>query len=962
MSLNVDRYFTDGKDVYDIPTRSVDIEIRDSKKIIKFKQNGVEVPNDWSENAASVVASKYFKDKIDGANEREYSVKQLVRRVVDTIVEQGVKQNYFDENSSKIFSDELAFLMLHQHASFNSPVWFNVGLHKKYGFSEIKDEKFHFAYNFEKDSFTNNVDIYERPQLSACFISQIKDNMGSIMDICKREAMIFKWGSGNGINFKLRGYHEPLSHGGKASGVMYFDIGYDHWAKIIKSGGKTRRAAKMVIMDIDHPDIFKFVEWKGNEELKAKALQVFKKYAPIDSNDLDDEAHFSVSGQNSNNSVRITDKFMMAYRDDADWDLNFITGRNREDILEEVFPMDDYDDDRYFSDKKFFSSWTNKRKITKARTLMDVIAKEALNTGDPGVQFDDTINEWHTCKNSGRINASNPCSEYMFLDDSSCNLASIRLTKYLDKNGNFDVEGFKHSVQLIITAQEILVDFASYPGPDESIARNSHEFRPLGLGYADLGALLMNQGIAYDSDDGMAIASSITSLMTATAYNQSARIANVKGPFKKFEENKQPFMDVMKKHRKSTTNIKNNSLENVLSAAKEEWDSVLKQNIFRNAQTTLLAPTGTIGFMMDVDTTGVEPLMGLTVQKNLSGGGRLVLTNHSVENGLKKLGYSDEQILDIKDYITNNQNIDESTLHIKKEHLNIFATSLGNNKINYHGHIGMVAAVQPFLSGAISKTVNLPRGSSVDDVKNAYIEAWQRGLKSIALYVDGSKGNQPLHVGEKIKGSEFKWGERKKLPFDIDSFKTTVRVTPVMGSNGTPLHFHFGEDPETGMPMEFFVSFGGAGSDYSNVYDSFFKSMSRAVQHGQPLEKLVKDHIGASGAIKGFTSHRYIKKCTSIEDLWAKLLAGHYLLDTKSWDIQPNGESLRVNVLKRRKLFERAEREIHPEYYKDEEKEITSSSKESLEFSGRICSCGTVMIPKGTCFSCPNCYNDTGCG
>lgn len=982
--LKFERKFTkDGEDVYSTPVRRTDAIIKDIDENIIFQQKDIEVPVDWSDQAVGIIASKYFKDKIDNKGNREYSARQLVSRVVDTITEQGIKQGYLDDKNSEIFRDELAYLMLHQYASFNSPVWFNVGLYEKYGIKEKKsDEKFHFAYDFENDSFTDEIDIYERPQVSACFISSLKDNMGSIMDTSKREAMLFKWGSGNGVNFRLRGYCEPLSKGGVASGVMYFMIGFDHWAKIIKSGGKTRRAAKMVIMDIDHPDIYRFIRWKGNEELKAKALGIFKKYGPINDSDLDDEAHFSVSGQNSNNSVRMNDAFMIAYQEDSDWDLNFITARNS-NLEEKVMSLEDYIDDRYFPDKEFITGLTNKKKITKALTLMNIIAEEAKKTGDPGVQFDDTINEWHTCPNSGRINASNPCSEYMFLDDSACNLASMNLTKFLKEDGNFNVEDFKHATRLMITAQEILVDFASYPGPDKSIAKNSHDFRALGLGYANLGALLMKKGIAYDSDEARALASSITSLLTSSAYNQSADIAKIKGAFNKFNDNKEPFMKVMKKHRDATYRIQNKLKEKeILESAKKEWDEVLRQKSFRNSQTTLLAPTGTIGFMMDVNTTGIESLLGLITYKNLSGGGRLELANKCFEDCLRTLNYRDSEIEEIVNYITAkgkdekgksyllHPEIGEETPNIKKEHRKIFATSLGiDNKISYYGHIDMMAAVQPFLSGGISKTVNMPKDSSIEDIKNVYIEAWKKGLKSIALFVDESKGKvQPLQVGQKIKADSLKWGERKRLPDDIDNYKVRVRV------NGSPIHIHFGEDPETGMSLEFFASFGGAGSDYSNVYDSFFKAMSRAVQYGQPLEKLVKDHIGAVGAIRGFTDHKYIKSCTSIEDLWAKLVAGHYLEDTTTWQVQPNPQTLRINILKRRKKFEQVEKLIHPEYFdenikSDENIETIEEIKkdkqpEFVSFSGRICTnCGAVMVRSGTnCFKCENCYADTGCG
>tara|TARA_Y100000310_G_scaffold345315_2_gene463686 strand:+ start:4884 stop:7880 length:2997 start_codon:yes stop_codon:yes gene_type:complete len=981
--LTFEKYHTrKGEDVYATPIRKTDVVIPNDDGSENFRQNGVEVPESWSDQAAKVVSSKYFKDRLYGSNEREKSASQLVSRVVDTLTKQGIEQGYFDAEQGEVFRDELAYMMLHQRASFNSPVWFNAGLSQKYDFKGTLDEKFHWAFDPKTGEYTQDIDIYERPQLSACFISGLDDNMGDIFDLSKREGMLFKWGSGNGTNFRLRGYHEPLSHGGKASGVMYFLKGLDIWAGVIKSGGKTRRAAKMVIMDDDHPDIFRFIRWKGEEEKKAKALQIFSKYAPLHPFDLDDEAHATVSGQNSNNSIRFSDRFMEAYQKGEDWTLKYITAMGRDDVKEMEIPKDEYDDDRHFSDREFITGTTNKRKFTKAETLMDLVADTARQCGDPGVQYGDTINKWHTCPNSGEIKGSNPCSEYMFLDDSSCNLASVNLMAYVDEKGVFDIDAFRHDIPFLITAQEIIVDFASYPGPHNDVAENSHRFRPLGLGYCDLGGLLMSNAISYDSDEGRNLASGVTALMTGIAYNASAKIAEVMGAFDGFEKNREPFMKVMNMHRDAAHRIEGKGgLEVMMNAAKEEWDAVVEQDSFRNAQATLIAPTGTIGFMMDVDTTGIEPLLNLASDKGLSGGGKLEIVAKSVEPGLRNLDYSENQIKDIMAYIVEKDGegmythpwIDENAPHVKEEHRGIFSTALGANDLSAEAHLGMMAAVQPFLSGAISKTVNLPRGTTTEQIKDVYTRAHQIGLKSVALYVDGSKGIQPVRVREREEETKLNWGEKKRVPGELNTYKIKVRVGPNIGGiNGTPVHFHFGEDPITGMPYEFFVSFGGAGSAYSNAYDSMFKAVSRGAQFGEPLDKIVADHLGANGAIKGFTDHPNIKTCTSIEDLWAKLTAGHYLEDIGTWQVQPNLQKLRKNVLERRRKFEETERLIHPEYYEEngdngekneEEMESEKFGQEDNKDHIPCSNCGGTMVINGAnCYKCPGCFNDTGCG
>tara|TARA_Y100000034_G_scaffold136642_1_gene214344 strand:+ start:416 stop:3349 length:2934 start_codon:yes stop_codon:yes gene_type:complete len=971
--LTIDRQYTEeGTDVYDFPTQSTVSEIKDPNTgRIVFKQEGLEFPEKWSQTAINITASKYLKDGLSQEHGyKEHSIEQLVRRVANTITQEGVTRGYFDEEQGQAFHDELAHMLIHQHASFNSPVWFNVGLSEAYGLSADADEKYHHAWDHEKQETTSKIDIYQRPQISACFISSIDDNMESILELVKREGMLYKWGSGNGVNYStLRGFREPLSQGGHASGMMYFYILGDYVGKIIKSGGKTRRAAKMARLDDDHPDIYRFVRFKGNEEIKARALQAYMRYAPEHAFDLDDEAHFTVAGQNANNSIGISDRFMHAYLNGEEWELRHVTA-DRQETPETEVNLDDYIDDRYFPDKEFLTRITTRRKFTDARTLMEVITEEASKSGDPGLQFDDTINEWHTCLNSGRINSSNPCSEYMFLDDSACNLASLNLTKFIKEDGTFDTEKFQHASKLMIIAQEILVDYASYPGRD--MAQNSHDFRALGLGYGNLGALLMEQGIPYDSEEGRAIASSITSLMTATAYNQSAEIAKIKGPFSRFEENREPFMKVMQKHKDANDKIpvyqSQLDLESILESTREGWDRVLAQEYFRNAQVTLIAPTGTISRMMDFDTTGIEPELGLVTTKNLSGGGSLKLENRSVIPALRRLDYGDQQIEQITQYIRENETIFGAP-ELQDEHLPVFATSLDpQNMIDTMGHVSMMGAIQRFLSGAISKTVNAPEGTTKEQVEEIYLESWKQGLKSIAVYVYGCKGDvQPIQVGTRTEDEELKWSERKRLDPMIDSYKVRVRV------NGTPVHLHFGEDSETGLPLEIFSSFGGAGSPYANVYGSLSKSISRSIQYGQPLEKIVKDHIGAIGAINGLTDHPYIKSCTSVEDLMARIIAGEYLEDTSSWQVQPtNPEKLRINILKRRKRFERADKLIHPEFYEDDTNEIdqpTGSTQETqndikkIESNDiKICTnCGNVMEQSGTCFTCTKCGETSGC-
>ena len=688
--LVFERFFTDGKispfDAVEWDKRTA--AIGNEKGVTIFKQENIEVPKNWSQTATNIVVSKYFHGK-PGTSERETSVRQLIGRVVNTIVRWGQDGGYFaDSQSRDAFRDELTHLLVEQKMSFNSPVWFNVGVQSK-------------------------------PQCSACFINSVSDSMESIMGLTRTEGMLFKWGSGTGTNFStLRGSRENLSGGGIASGPVSFMKGFDAFAGVIKSGGKTRRAAKMVILNIDHPDIVEFIECKMKEERKAHVL-IEQGYDSA----IDGDAYSSIFFQNANHSVRVTDDFMQAAEEDRDWWTKNITDGQPNEKL-------------------------------RARDLLRNISESTWQCGDPGMQYDTTINRWHTSKNTARINASNPCSEYMFLDDTACNLASLNLMKYLEPNGKFDVDAFRHAVDVTITAQEILVDNASYPTP--KIAENSHNFRPLGLGYANLGALLMSMALPYDSAEGRDVAGAVTALMCGEAYAQSARIAERKGPFPGYAVNREPMLDVIRMHRDAIRGIKSENVQPELyAAAQDSWDDALNLGEkfgFKNSQVTVLAPTGTIGFMMDCDTTGIEPDLALVKHKRLVGGGVIKIVNNTVPQALMKMGFTPEQTSEIVSYIDAKGKIDGAP-YIKPEQLAIFDCSLapmgGGRSIAWTGHVNMMAAAQPFLSGAISKTINMPEESTVEDIMDAYIESWKLGLKAVAIYRDNSKRSQPLSAAGK---------------------------------------------------------------------------------------------------------------------------------------------------------------------------------------------------------------------
>src|SRR3990170_408504 len=697
--------------------------ITNEKGQVVFEQPNVEIPKAWSQMATNVVVSKYFRGPL-GSPQRERSVRQLIGRVVTTVTSWGRADGYFaGEEDAQVFADELAHILLHQKASFNSPVWFNCGIEKK-------------------------------PQCSACFILSVDDTMESILDWYRKEGIIFKGGSGSGVNLsRIRSSKEQLAGGGTASGPVSFMRGADASAGTIKSGGKTRRAAKMVILNADHPDIRDFIWCKATEEHKARALRD----AGFDM-DLDGRDSYSIQYQNANNSVRVDDGFMKAYEQDQDWKVKAVlTGETVETV--------------------------------RARELMREIAEAAWQCADPGMQYDTTINEWHTCPATGRITASNPCSEYMHLDNSACNLASLNLLRFLDADGSFDVKSFRKAVEIVLTAQEIIVGNSDYP--TEKIGENARAFRQLGLGYANLGALLMARGLPYDSDGGRAWAGAITALMTGHAYATSARIAEHMGPFAGYAPNRDAMLRVIRKHRAAADDIDAEHVsEAVLSSAKKAWDEAIHRGEghgFRNAQATVLAPTGTIGLMMDCDTTGIEPDLALVKNKKLVGGGTMQIVNQTVPRALMRLGYTIEQVGDIVDYIAEHNSV-AGAPHLREEHYPVFDTSMGAQAIHYMGHVRMMAAVQPFISGAISKTVNMPEHVTVEEVEQLFIESWKLGLKAVAIYRDNCKVAQPLSADKKKtavlpegEAQTLPWSAKKRLPRSRPAITTSFRVGDAEG-------------------------------------------------------------------------------------------------------------------------------------------------------------------------------------
>ncbi|MBP7050899.1 MAG: vitamin B12-dependent ribonucleotide reductase [Phycisphaerae bacterium] len=799
-----------------------------------FEQDDIEVPVNWSQLATKVVASKYFYGDIEGG-QRERSVKQLVHRVCKTIADRGLKDGYFaTQEHAETFYNELAWLCVNQAGSFNSPVWFNVGLYDVY---DIAGGKHNFYWDPKAKDAVPCENSYEHPQASACFIQSVKDSMEDIMRLATSEAMLFKHGSGTGTDLStLRSSREKLAGGGKPSGPLSFMRVYDQIAAVIKSGGKTRRAAKMQSLKIDHPDIKEFITCKTVEEKKAWAL-IEAGY----SGEHNSEAYDSVMFQNSNLSVRITDEFLQAVEKDDTWTTHAVTTGKK---------MGQY----------------------PARELMQLIAEGTRICGDPGVQYHSTINRWHTCPNSGPINASNPCSEYMFVDDSACNLASLNLMKFRREDGSFDVAAFKKAVRLFVIAQEILVDNGSYP--DKAITVNSHRFRPLGLGFANLGSLIMSLALPYDSDQARSLASAVSAIMTGAAYAASAEMAHLKGAFEEFEKNKEPMLKVVNMHRQHANDLPETHCPDYLrNAAKDAWDEAVDAGAkigFRNAQVTVLAPTGTIGFMMDCDTTGVEPDIALIKYKLLAGGGMLKLVNKTLPMALERLGYSPEDIKAICDYVDAQETI-EGSPKLSAEHLPIFDCAFkprnGKRFIHYMAHLKMMAAVQPFISGAISKTINMPKESTTEEILAAYMEGWKLGLKAVAIYRDGSKRLQPVST-DKHKDAKGKKGAeavpagrpfRRRLPDTRHSITHKFSVAGHEGYLTVGLY-------EDGQPGELFITMAKEGSTVGGLMDVIGTCTSMALQYGVPLITLVDKFRHARFEPSGMTSNRDIPFAKSLID------------------------------------------------------------------------------------------------
>jgi ribonucleoside-diphosphate reductase alpha chain len=891
-----------------------------------FEQKNVEFPEGWSLNAINIVAQKYFTGT-PGTDEREKSLRDLIDRVVDTITRTGLQEGYFEsEAESEDFREELKYICASQRAAFNSPVWFNIGAPSR------------------------------SQQASACFILAVDDTMLSILNWYKEEGMIFKGGSGSGINVStIRSSVEALGKSaGTSSGPLSFMRGADSSAGAIKSGGKTRRAAKMVIMNADHPDVEDFIWAKAIEERKARDLEAAGWDMSLDGKDI-----HSIQYQNANNSVRVTDEFMQAVENDDDWDLKAVkTGKTV--------------------------------KTVKARDVFRQIAKAAWECADPGMQFDTTINHWHTTPNAGRINASNPCSEYMHLDNSACNLASINLLKYLKDDNTFDVEAFKHTVELILTAQEILVGYSEYP--TENITKNAKAYRELGIGYANLGALLMAQGLPYDSDEGRAQAAAITALMTGHSYATSARLARRVGPFAGFHKDREGMIRVLKLHREALSKIDASLVsEELLSAAASSWDEAVELGELygvRNSQVSVLAPTGTIGLMMDCDTTGIEPDLGLVKVKKLVGGGTMSIVNQTVPRALNALGYNKKQIDDIITYIDVEKTIIGAP-HLKKEHKAVFACSMGDNAIHYLGHVKMMSAVQPFLSGAISKTVNMPEEATVEDIEQLHIDAWKMGLKAVAIYRDNCKVAQPLSMAKKDGGKKaepvtvaeaandriiVKGAMRREMPKIRNARTISFRVA---GSKGYVTVGEF----EDGTPGEVFIRIAKQGSTLAGVMDALAISVSYGLQYGVPLKSYVHGLTNMSFAPAGITDDAEIRTASSLVDYVFKRLALTYLsfddrleLGLASIDDMPDDQT---------SLLGEGELTIS-----EEPKASAEPAPESVPASAEVTPAPTIvakvtpLVPKttkkddtapmcyncgnqtqraGSCYVCPACGSTTGC-
>ena len=921
---------------------------------VAFEQLGVEVPEGWSLNATNILAQKYFRGTL-GTPEREWSLKQVADRVVDTLTAWGMRDGYFaDRAEAETFRDELKHLIVHQKAAFNSPVWFNIG-------------------------------VQGVPQQgSACFILSVEDSMDSILNWYVEEGIIFKGGSGAGVNLsRIRSSHELLKGGGTASGPVSFMRGADSSAGTIKSGGKTRRAAKMVILDVDHPDIEDFIWCKALEERKARVLRD----AGFDM-DLDGADSHSIQYQNANNSVRVTDEFMQAVLADADWEL---TARTDGSVVRRV----------------------------KARDLFRQFAHAAWECADPGMQFDTTINKWHTAPNAGRINGSNPCSEYMHLDNSACNLASLNLLKFLHEDGSFDVESFRAAVEVLFTGQEIIVGNADYP--TEKIAENSRDFRELGIGYANLGAMLMANGLPYDSDAGRAWAAAVTALMTGHAYATSARIAGRMGPFAGFHENAEPMVNVLRMHQSAASRIDEERVPpELLSAAQEAWDEAValaEQYGVRNSQASVLAPTGTIGLLMDCDTTGVEPDLALVKMKKLVGGGTMSIVNQTVPRALRQLGYAQDQVDQIIAYVDEHKTIVGAPF-LTSGHLPVFACSMGDNTIHYSGHVRMLGAVQPFISGSVSKTVNMPEDVTVEDVEKLHVDAWRLGIKAIAIYRDNCKVGQPLSTVKKEArgakaveggdaappGSDAEARDREvaariaELESALEHERARTAEPVVVGAvrerlprrrRSSTFAFRVADcegyvtvgEYEDGRPGEVFIKVSKQGSTLAGIMDAFSISISLGLQHGVPLATYVRKYSNMKFEPAGITDDAEIRIATSLVDYIFRRLALDYL---------PYEERLDLGVLSTSERFQPTlpgvEESATPSVGLVDEGPVgggtaagpsrvttplpprpagsgaTASLTGTEQRDAPFCyNCGNVMQRAGSCYVCPSCGSTSGC-
>ncbi|MFA5343929.1 MAG: vitamin B12-dependent ribonucleotide reductase [Kiritimatiellia bacterium] len=900
--------------------------IKNDKGAVVFESNEIEVPKSWSMLATNIVASKYFYGA-HGMDIQEKSLRQLVHRVARTIADWGARDGYFATPAdTETFYRELTYICANQYGAFNSPVWFNVGLHQVYGLSSAN--KACYYWNPEAARIERTNDSYKHPQSSACFIQSVADSMEDIMRLAGSEAMLFKYGSGTGTDLStLRSSREKLSGGGAPSGPLSFMRVFDQVAAVIKSGGKTRRAAKMQSLKVDHPDIADFIQCKVNEEKKARALIE----AGYDGS-FNGEAYSSVMFQNANLSVRVSDEFMKAVDAGTVWHTRAVTTGEIVEVLE-------------------------------ARAVMQSAAEAAHFCGDPGLQYDTTINRWHTCPASGRINASNPCSEYMFVDNSACNLASINLTKFSDAQHVFDVQRFQHVVRLLIIAQDILVDNGSYP--TQEIAENSHLFRPLGLGYANLGALIMSLGKPYDSDEGRAFAGAVTALLTGYAYTASAEIAATRGPFEEYAKNSASMLAVLDMHRESLSRVKHDQWISALTReAHQSWDNAIEAGRrfgFRNAQVTVLAPTGTIGFMMDCDTTGVEPDIALVKYKQMADGGMFKIINQTLPIALKRLGYTNEQIAAMLAHVNEHDTIEEAP-GLSPEHLKVFDCAFkpkkGTRFIDYHAHLKMMAAVQPFLSGAISKTINMPATATAKDVFQVFMDGWKLGLKAVAIYRDGSKGIQPVTTS--------KTGEASPAPESAESvpsvpkpFRHRMPLTRQSITHKFEVGGHQGYLTvglyEDGTPGELFITMAKEGSTVGGIMDAFGTAISMCLQYGVPLSTLIEKFCHSRFEPSGFTKNPEIPYAKSLVDYIFRWLDLTF----------PDGRNQTMRLLRPGQDLAESKPEIAPAAAlataAPSEAGAPTQFKDMQADAPPCSNCGAITVRNGACYRCFNCGNSMGC-